>query len=116
MLHVKDVGHAFEYGIEKDITGLYNLSEKNFNISDIAKEIISVIPGAEAEYKDMKFEDLRNYRVDNSKYLKTGWTPILQIQNGIAELRRVFEQKRIKDPNDPVYSNAAFVRKIHNGE
>ena len=113
LLHVKDVAHAFVYGLKNDITGLFNLSEKNFNISHIAKVIGDIIPNTDVSYKEMKFEDLRNYRVDNSKILATGWKPTLQLEDGVRELKAVFEQKRVKNPSDPVYSNAAYVKKIH---
>jgi len=113
LLHVKDVGLAFLYGLKNNIHGLFNLSEKNFNISSIAKVISDTIPDVKVEYKDMKFEDLRNYRVNNNKILETGWKPTYQLEDGIQELKKVFEEKRVKNLNDPVYSNAAFVKLLH---
>jgi nucleoside-diphosphate-sugar epimerase len=113
LLHVKDVGLAFLYGLENNIQGLFNLSEKNFNISNIANIISDTIPGVKVELKDMNFEDLRNYRVNNNKILDTGWKPKYQLEDGIKELKKVFEDKRVKNPNDPVYSNAAFVKLLH---
>lgn len=113
LLHVKDVAHAFAYGLKNNVTGLFNLSEENFNISHIAKVIGEIIPDTEVEYKSMKFEDLRNYRVDNSKFIATGWKPTLKLEDGVRELKSVFEEKRVKNLNDPVYSNAAFVKVLH---
>ncbi len=113
LLHVKDVAHAFVYCLNNNITGLYNLSEKNFNISDIAKTICEVIPNTEVYYKDMKFEDLRNYKVNNSKILATGWKPTLVLKDGVFELKAIFEEQRIKNLSDPVYSNEAFVKYLY---
>ncbi len=112
LLHVRDVAHAFIYGLNNNITGLYNLSEGNYNISHLAKVIGDIIPGTEVELKDMKFEDLRNYRVNNSKILATGWKPALKLEDGILELKKVFEEKRIKNGDDPIYSNEAYMKSI----
>jgi len=116
LLHVKDVANAFLYGFKNNITGLYNLSESNMRIHEIATKIQSIIPGTEVEFKNMSFEDLRNYRVDNSKILNTGWKPLYTIEDGILELKEVFEQNRVVDMNDPVYSNAAFLSKLGKGK
>lgn len=112
LLHVKDVSYAFEFGIKNDIKGLFNLSERNLNISEIAQIIQATIPDTEVEFKNMKFEDLRNYRVDNTKFMKFGWRPKYSLQFGINELKKVFKEQRVKDPNDPVYSNAAYMKTI----
>jgi nucleoside-diphosphate-sugar epimerase len=111
LLHVKDVGNAFLYGLKNNICGLYNLSKDNMTMVDVAKAIQEVIPGTEVELKDMKFEDLRNYKVDNSKILNTGWRPQYTIQQGIKELVDVFQQNRITDIDSSVYSNAAYMQK-----
>jgi nucleoside-diphosphate-sugar epimerase len=110
LLHVKDVAHAFLYGLNNNISGLYNLSESNMKIHEIATTIQSIIPGIEVEFKNMSFEDLRNYRVDNSKILNTGWKPKHTVMDGIIELKEVFEQNRVVDINDPVYSNVDFLK------
>jgi nucleoside-diphosphate-sugar epimerase len=108
LLHVKDVGRAFLYGIENHITGLYNLS-----ILDIANKIRDVIKNTKIDCKDIKFEDLRNYKVDNTKFLQTGFIPRFNVESGIVELQSIFEQNRIVDMNDPVYSNVDFLKGIH---
>ena len=110
LLHVRDVAHAFLFGLKNNVRGLYNLSANNMRIAEIAEVIKKVIPSAQVEYKDIKFEDLRNYRVTNQKILDTGWKPTLTLKDGIAELKKVFNEKRITNLNDPVYSNQAFIK------
>lgn len=109
LLHVKDVTTATVYGITHSITGLYNLSESNFTMKDIATEIHEVIP-CDITFSEMKFEDQRNYKVTNEKFLKTGWKPVYNIRDGITELKTIFNEERITDVNDPVYSNADFLK------
>jgi nucleoside-diphosphate-sugar epimerase len=110
LLHVRDVGNAFLYCFQNNISGLYNLAAHNMKIVELAEVIKKVIPDAQIEYKDMKFEDLRNYRVTNFKIRQTGWRPTLELEDGILELQKVFRENRITNLNDPVYSNQAFIK------
>lgn len=113
LLHVRDVSTAILHGIENEISGLYNLSYENFVISDLAKEIRNVIPDCSVTYTEMKFEDLRNYRVSNQKFLDTGWKPRFNIRDGISQISNLIYEKRVKNVNDLVYSNAAYMRKLY---
>ncbi|MCI8328804.1 MAG: NAD(P)-dependent oxidoreductase [Oscillibacter sp.] len=116
ILHVRDVSHAVEFCLEHGIRGLYNLCERNIVIGELAQEIQKYIPSAKIVWKDMKFEDLRDYRVKNNRILDTGWRPKFSLPEGIEELKRVFEEGRVKDTTDPVYSNANYLKTIHFGE
>lgn len=116
ILHVRDVAHAVEYCLENGVRGLYNLSERNVEIRELALEIQRRVPNTEIAWKDMKFEDLRDYKVKNGKILATGWRPKFSLPEGIEELKRLFEERRVKDTADPVYSNVAYLKSIHFGE
>jgi nucleoside-diphosphate-sugar epimerase len=113
LLHVRDVSTAVLHGLNNGIEGLYNLSYQNFIISDLAKEIQNVIPDCDVTYTEMKFEDLRNYRVTNQKILDTGWKPCYNIEKGIRQVSQLILDNRIKDISDLVYSNAAYMRKLY---
>ena len=113
LLHVRDVSTAILHGIENDISGLYNLSYKNFKISSLGEEIKNVMPNCEIEYTDMKFEDLRNYKVKNNKFINTGWRPKYSIHDGIEQIYSLIKENRIKDTGNVVYSNAAYMRKLN---
>jgi nucleoside-diphosphate-sugar epimerase len=107
LLHVKDVAEAIAFGIENNVKGLYNLSYKNFRISDISKEIFKLTPSSKIKYMDLPEEDMRNYRVISDKFKNLGWKPKYTIKDGILEISRVIQSKRIKEPNHNIYSNAA---------
>lgn len=113
LLHVRDVSTAILHGIKNNISGLYNLSYKNYKISELAEVIKENIPNCQVEYTDMKFEDLRNYKVVNSKYLKTGWVPQYTLEDGILQISNLISENRVKDVGDLVYSNAAFMRSLN---
>jgi len=116
ILHVRDVAHAVEYCLDNNVRGLFNLSERNVVISELAQEIKRYVPDVQIEWQDMKFEDLRDYRVKNDRILTTGWRPRFSLPDGIQELKRVFMEGRVKDTTDPIYSNVNYLRSIHFGE
>jgi nucleoside-diphosphate-sugar epimerase len=116
LLHVKDVGLAFDYCISNKINGLYNLSSINLKISEIAEKIQEIVPDSIIEFRDLKFEDQRNYRVSNDKILSTGWTPKHSLDAGVLELKKLFEENRVKDLNDPIYSNGHFIKMLYGKE
>ncbi|MBI4049940.1 MAG: NAD(P)-dependent oxidoreductase [Candidatus Doudnabacteria bacterium] len=110
LLHVRDVAHAILYGIERKIVGLYNLSYKNYQIREIAEAIVKHIPTVRVSYHNIKFEDLRNYKVSADKYRALGWQPRFTLTDGITEIAELFGSGRIKNPDDPVYSNEKFIK------
>lgn len=110
LLHVRDVSNAILHGIKKDIKGLYNLSDKNYIISDIAKLISAKIENVEINLMDMKFEDLRNYKVKNNRFSSTGFVPSYDLEYGIEQINRIVKEGRIKNTNNSVYSNASFIK------
>ena len=112
LLHVKDVATAIMYGINNEITGLFNLSDKNYTMKELASVISDIVP-CTVDFTDMKFEDQRNYKVTNTKIFNTGWRPNYHIEDGISDIYKLFKENRIKSPNDPVYSNAAFIQTEH---
>ena len=91
------------------MSGLYNLSRENFQIKDLAHEIAKIVPDTEIKYVDMKFEDLRNYKVDNSHILSTGWESKYSLEYGINQIYQIIDTKRLKNINDIVYSNAKYM-------
>ena len=110
MLHVKDVSEAVAFCLENNITGLYNLSENNYRIKEIARTIKEVEPSTEVEYTEMEFEDQRNYKVKNDKILATGWSPKHTLIEGVAEIVKIFKEERICNPWDSIYSNEGFLK------
>lgn len=110
LLHVKDVAEAIRFGIENDVDGLYNLSNENYQIKDVAYEIKKVIPEVVISFYNVKFEDLRNYRVDPKRFKSLGWEPKHSLEEGILEIHKIIKEKRIKDPTDFNYSNAAYLK------
>jgi nucleoside-diphosphate-sugar epimerase len=113
LLHVKDVSTAILYGLQNKINGLYNLSQKNYTVYQLATEIQKLIPQSEVVSQDLKFEDMRNYKVKNDKIVQTGWTPKFTLQDGILEIKQIIEEDRIKDIKDSIYFNANYIKGLY---
>lgn len=111
LLHVRDVAHAIIFGIDKKVTGVYNLSCANYTINEIAQQVKKTIPMAEIGYQEKKYEDLRNYRVSCSAYEEKGWHAKYALEQGISELHKVIKDNRIKDVEDPIYYNEYYLNK-----
>ncbi len=110
LLHVKDVAEAIAFGIENNINGLYNLSHKNYKICDIAEVIKNIVPHSKLEYGNVKFEDLRDYKVVSDKFKAHGWQPKYSLEDGIKEIYQVIIDGRIKEPNNIIYSNVDYLK------
>lgn len=111
LLHVKDAARAIAFAISKDIRGLYNVSYENFLMKDVAAKIQETLPcEVRAEYLNVKFADVRNYRVSSEKFRKHGWRSHYTLADGIAEMYRLIAEGRIRNVSDPVYSNETFLK------
>ena len=112
ILHVRDVAHATEFALSNGISGLFNLSHANYRLADMAEEIASLIPGSSVVSSDLSFEDQRNYKVDNSKFSKLGWSATLNLADGVREIHKLIVENRVKNTSDPIYSNAAYMKQL----
>jgi nucleoside-diphosphate-sugar epimerase len=114
LLHVQDAARAAVMAIEDHTdTGIYNICADNWKIIDLAKEITNYVP-ATIEIVETKFEDSRNYRADVSKLEKDFiWEPPHKVDHGIKELLALLKEGRIKDWNNPRFSNQAFMEIIN---
>ena len=111
LLHVKDVANAIEHNISSDTKGIFNLHYKNFKIIEIAEKIKEKIPDVSIETTPLPFQDARNYQVSSDKLkLETGFEASIKLTQGIEEMYNLISSNRIKDINDPRYSNQNFLQ------
>jgi nucleoside-diphosphate-sugar epimerase len=113
LLHVQDVAEAIVYGLDKKLQGIYNLSERNITIKEIAESILLELPGSSIEYNNISYEDKRNYKVKNEKILSEGWGPKYSLQVGIQQISSFFKKTRIKNPNADIYHNGKFIKEYY---
>ncbi len=110
LLHVKDVARAIEVAIKSSKRGIFNLSYKNMKIIDIANEIKKNFKKTKIIKTEIKFQDARNYKVSNQKASKElSFKAIYNLKYGILELKKLLTEKRIKNFNDPRYTNQKYL-------
>ena len=112
LLHVKDVGNAILFGLDKQINGLHNLVDENHTIAEVAEKIKEIIPNTEIAYEDIPFEDLRDYRVKRSNFNKLGFEPQFSLEDAVIEMRDLFYQKRLLNPENPIYYNVNYMQEL----
>lgn len=110
LIHVEDVGQIMAECLDSELKGTFILSHKNYRISDIADTIVKVLGKGKIEKRDLPFEDLRNYKVDNSKLSEEGFTPFRKLEDGILDIAQFVDSGRIKDPWISKYHNARFLK------
>ena len=111
LLHVKDVANAIDRTLETDVNGIFNIHHKNYKIIELAKKIKEKIPDVVIETTPLPFQDTRNYQVSSEKLkVATGFEALIEIDQGINEVYDLISSNRIKDINDPRYSNQSFLQ------
>lgn len=116
LLHVRDAAMALVQAIDFEKTKeaqIYNIGHVNVKILDLAKKIQKMFPKTKLEITEMPFEDTRNYQVNWDKAVKSfGFETKYTLDNGIKEMGEVFLDHRIKDLNNPRYSNQTFLKDL----
>ena len=92
-IHIKDLISAIDYVVytkKKLRHNIYNVGFENLKISEIANKIKNKI-GAKIIVN--KKRDIRSYRQDSSRLLKTGFRPKYNVDTAINELIHFFKSK-----------------------
>jgi len=111
IIAVKDVAEYFAEAVESKKTGVYNIKKRNVTIINLAKMIKKVFPKVKIKTTKMPFEDLRNYRVGSSKAEKDfKFKPKTTVVDEVKRMKKMFNDKRIKNLDDPVYYNIHYVK------
>jgi len=111
LLHVKDVANAIDKTLETDVNGIFNLHHKNYKIIELAEKVKEKIPDVVIETTPLPFQDTRNYQVSSEKLkVATGFEALIEVDQGINEVYDLISAYRIKDINDPRYSNQSFLQ------
>lgn len=109
-IHIDDLIELYLFILKKDLSGIYNAGFENVSIFNIAKKIQKSI---NCKIKVIKNNiDVRSYRVDSSKLLKTGFVPKKKIQDAINELRELYKLKRLK--KDPSFFSIKWLKSKRN--
>jgi nucleoside-diphosphate-sugar epimerase len=112
LLHVKDAAQAVFQNLDTSHRGIFNLHRQNVRIVDLAYQIRNHFPDMTIEQTEMAFQDTRNYRVRSDKATATfGFHPQYSIDHGIEEVKGLVQERRIRDLDNPRYTNQSFLAK-----
>lgn len=110
LLHVRDAAQAIVDNLGSEHTGVFNLHKQNVRIVDLAYQVRNHFPDLFITQTERKFEDTRNYRVSSDKaYTVLGFKPVHSIDEGIEEIKSLLDFRRLKDVDNPRYTNQAFL-------
>ena len=110
LLHVRDVAAAAVENVAMPHTGVFNLHKQNVRIIDLAYQIRNHFPDLVVERSDVQFEDTRNYRVSSARAADVlGFRPSWSIDDGIEEVKGLLEAGRLRDVENPRYTNSTFL-------
>ncbi len=107
----KDIGALLqEWTLRDDIKpGICILSRENVDIKEVGERIAKLVPGTNIIYNEIKFEDERNYKVDNSKMLSIfEYKPQRTIEQEMSQLLEYLNDGRYKNLDSILYNNGAF--------
>lgn len=114
-IHVSDVARGIVTVLEAPIglvSGeIFNLGDSRLNctLSEVAGRIQGVFPATRVEH--IENADRRNYRVSFDKIRNLlGFEYTVALEDGIAELKRVFEQGLVTDYTAAEYHNQRFLQ------
>lgn len=117
LLHVKDAAFAIADNLETAHTGVFNLHSENIKILDLASKVVKNVPGTKIDILDMELGDVRNYQVSSLKAKYAfGFKPKLKLEDGINDIRKLFAERRIKNPDNPRYTNAGYLTMFNNNK
>lgn len=110
LLHVKDAARAAVENVVTKPTGVFNLARQNVRIVDLAYQVRNHFPDLIVDQTPMKFQDARNYRASSEKAQKVlGFKAVYSIDDGIDEIKELLESHRLKDVDNPRYTNQTFL-------
>lgn len=114
--HVKDFSNAFITVLEapkkKVSYNVFNVGDtkENYTKQMIVNEIKKVLPNSKIKYVP-KNDDPRDYRVNCDKIKRElGFNISMTVPDGILEIKRVIQEKLIKDPENQKYYNIPHER------
>ena len=109
-VHVEDISSAIIASVYSDKVGVFNISNENLKIIDIAELVKKRLPETKITITKSPFEDNRNYKVDNSLAKDNlNWFPKYKVSYGVDQIVDVLESGRVPNPFDPIFHNLNYM-------
>jgi nucleoside-diphosphate-sugar epimerase len=114
IISVIDIAEYVTEACKEKYQGIYILSKENVIIRELGEKIAKIIPNVSVKYTEISFQDARNYRVDNTKSLTIfKYRPKVTVEDEVNRMVKVFRENRVKNPEDIVYHNGLYIKKLN---
>jgi nucleoside-diphosphate-sugar epimerase len=114
IISVIDIAEYVTEACKNKYQGIFILSKENVIIKELGERIASLIPSVKINYTEISFQDARNYKVDNTKSLETfTYRPKVTVEDEVKRMINIFNENRVKNPEDSVYHNGLFIKKLN---
>lgn len=116
-LHIDDVVDAYlkflEYPDKKIAGKIFNVSEKNQTVLQMAKLVQKVV-GKHVKIEIKSTDDNRSYRVSTKKIERElGWRPKKTVEDAVRDLAQAFKEGKLPNSlEDPIYFNIKTMQKL----
>ena len=99
-LHIKDMINFYLHCLKrKNMRGIYNISQGNLTLDQTAEKIKVFMPKCKIVHT--KSNDIRSYRLNSDRAIKSGFTFATNINDEIQNLLKLLKSKKIKSrPNN----------------
>jgi nucleoside-diphosphate-sugar epimerase len=88
LVNIKDMVRSYEFFINKNLTGCFNLGFENKTVKEIALDVRKIIP---CDITFLRSNDNRSYRINSDKILKFGFVPEFNSIDAIHDLKNIFD-------------------------
>ena len=94
-IHMNDMVSVYLHLLDLDSedAGIYKAGFENISILDIANKVSDQIP---SEIVVTESDDPRSYRLNSDKLLKTGFRPKWNVENGIHDVIKAYEEGKLE--------------------
>ena len=94
-IHMNDMVGVYKHflSLGSEHAGIYNAGFENISILDIANKVSDHIP---SEIVVTESDDPRSYRLNSDKLLKTGFRPKWNVENGIQDVIKAYEEGKLE--------------------
>lgn len=112
-VHVKDIARLIASELTTPSVGTYNAHAENCTIHELAERIHRQFPQAVVERSVVMTQDNRNYRATSAKAERElRFQPMRRIEDGVAELKTLLEEGRIKNSFVTRFSNYLHLKPL----
>lgn len=112
-VHVKDIAALIAAQLTTRSIGTYNSHAENCTIAELADRIHQHFPQAVVDRSSVMTQDQRNYRATSAKAERElGFRPQRRIEDGVAELKTLLGEGRIKNSFVTRFSNYLHLRPL----